>query len=98
MKIEKLPLEMSLIDLKNILGDLGFDPKLFSVKIMAEENNNAAIVKIVEDGPSFTTKVEELKINGIPVECSILGEEEISKLQLDKKTGFYVSLDFCKFF
>ena len=86
MKIEKLPLEMSLIDLKNILGDLGFDPKLFSVKIMAEENNNAAIVMIVEDGPSFTTKVTELKINGIPVECSILGEEEISKLQLDKKT------------
>ena len=31
------------------------------------------------------------------MECSILGEEEISKLQLDKKTGFYVSLEFCKF-
>ena len=54
---------------------------------MAEENNNAAIVKIVEDGPSFTTKVEELKINGIPVECSILGEEEISKPQLDKASS-----------
>ena len=99
MKIEKLPLEMSLIDLKNILGDLGFDPKLFSVKIMAEENNNAAIVMIVEDGPSFTTKVTELKINGIPVECSILGEEEISKLKLDQKpsAGFYVNIQFCKF-
>ena len=97
MKLEKLPLEMSLRDLKNMLGDLGFDPKLFIVKILAEESNKVAIVKIVEDGPNFTSKTEALKINGNPVECSILGEEEISKLQLDKKTGFYVSLEFCKF-
>ena len=48
MKLEKLPLEMSLRDLKNMLGDLGFDPKLFIVKILAEESNKVAIVKIVE--------------------------------------------------
>ena len=103
MKIEKLPLEMSLQDLKHMLGDLGFDPKLFISKILEEDNQKIAIVKIVEDGPNFTTKIEDLKINGNPVECSILEEEEISKLQLDEKTsvpahsGFYVSIQFGKF-
>ena len=103
MKIEKLPLEMSLQDLKHMLGDLGFDPKLFISKILEEDNQKIAIVKIVEDGPNFTTKIEDLKINGNPVECSILEEEEISKLQLNEKTsapahsGFYVSIQFGKF-
>ena len=102
MKIEKLPLEMSLRDLKNILGDLGFDPKLFISKILEVDDHKVAIVKIVEDRANFPTKMDELEtleINGNPVDFSILDEEEISKLELDKKTlaKFYVSLEFCKF-
>ena len=102
MKIEKLPLEMSLRDLKIILGDLGFDPKLFISKILEVDDHKVAIVKIVEDRANFPTKMDELEtleINGNPVDFSILDEEEISKLELDKKTlaKFYVSLEFCKF-
>ena len=80
MKIEKLPLEMSLQDLKVILGDVGFDPKLFIAKFMKEEDQKVAIVKIVEEGSYFITKMEEFEINGNSVKCSIIEEEEISKL------------------
>ena len=103
MKIEKLPLEMSLQDLKVILGDVGFDPKLFIAKIMKEEDQKVAIVKIVEEGSYFIEKMDDLEINGSSVKCSILEEEEISQLLSDGKTsapshsGFYVSIQFCKF-
>ena len=79
------------------------DPKLFISKIMEEDNQKVAIVKIVEDGPTFITKMEDLKINDNPVEYSILEEEDITKLQLDQRTlapapsGFYVNIQFCKF-
>ena len=72
VKIEKLPLEMSIQDLKQILGDVGLDSKLFISKITEEDNQKVAIVKIIEDRPNFITKIEDLEINGVPVECSTL--------------------------
>ena len=90
MKIEKLPLEMSQLDLKEILGDLGFDPQLSVAKITEDENQKVAVVKILETGADFTNKMDGLEINGNPVECSVLREEK-------DQPGFLVKLQFCGF-
>ena len=103
VKFEKLPMEISVQDLKSILKDIGFDPKLVIAEITADENQKVAKVKLVEDGPNVITKTDELVINGNPVKCSILEGEEISKLPVDEKisvpahSGFYVNLQFVKF-
>ena len=102
VKIEKLPLGMGVQEVRNLLVDIGFDPKLFIAKIMNNENHKGAVVKIVEDAPTFISRIDELEINGNRVECSLL-EEEISKLQMGEKasarthSGFYVGFQFSGF-
>ena len=72
-------------ELKSILRDIGFDPRLNIVKVLEEEDQKIAIVKLVEEGPEFISRMDELQINRKTIDCSILDEEEVSKLLLEEK-------------
>ena len=82
MRIAKLPREIRYSTLKNILTALGLDNKLQITEFLErDEEHKVAIVNIVETGPVFLNKVEQLVINGEAVVCTILEDEEVSNLQ-----------------
>ena len=86
MRIAKLPSEIRYSTLKTILTDIGLDSKLQITEFLEkDEEHKVANVNIVETGPVFLNKVDELIINGEAVVCTVLEKEEVSKLQSEKK-------------
>ena len=86
VRIAKLPSQIRYSTLKTILTDIGLDSKLQITEFLEkDEEHKVANVNIVETGPVFLNKVDELIINGEAVVCTVLEKEEVSKLQLEKK-------------